>query len=85
MKQGDFTSSEIGQILYWLDKTKENLQWKDNILKMLHENGIKCPCGGYFNDWHSHDSDCVVINPRKKEVKFNNGTKESEQGQVKRS
>jgi len=43
--------------------------WKDDILKMLHENGIKCPCGGSFNDWHSHDSDCIVIKPTMKEVK----------------
>jgi hypothetical protein len=43
--------------------------WKDNILKMLHENGIKCPCGGSFNDCHSHNSGCVVIKPTIKEVK----------------
>ncbi len=21
----------------------------------------KCPCGGYYNDWHSHASDCIII------------------------
>jgi len=24
----------------------------------------KCACGGYFNDWHSHASDCVEINSK---------------------
>ena len=24
----------------------------------------KCPCGGYYSDWHSHDSDCIEINPK---------------------
>jgi len=24
----------------------------------------KCACGGYMNDWHSHASDCVVINSK---------------------
>lgn len=22
----------------------------------------KCPCGGYYQDWHSHASECIVIN-----------------------
>ena len=24
----------------------------------------KCACGGYMNDWHSHASDCIVINSK---------------------
>lgn len=27
----------------------------------------KCPCGGYMNDWHSHASDCIVINKKGKQ------------------
>ena len=27
----------------------------------------KCPCGGYYEDWHSHASDCIVINPKGKD------------------
>lgn len=21
----------------------------------------KCPCGGYYQDWHSHASDCIAL------------------------
>ncbi len=21
----------------------------------------KCPCGGYYQDWHSHASDCIEL------------------------
>jgi hypothetical protein len=44
----------------------------------------KCPCGGYIDDWHSHASDCFVINkygrcywcnPRKEK---NNGKEKKE-------
>lgn len=27
----------------------------------------KCPCGGYFSDWHSHASDCIEINKKGKQ------------------
>ena len=30
---------------------------------------LKCKCGGYMNDWHSHTSDCVVINNNKEDSK----------------
>lgn len=30
-------------------------------------NKNQCPCGGYMNDWHSHDSDCIVINNKGKD------------------
>lgn len=30
----------------------------------------KCPCGGYFNDFHSHASDCLIIGGDK-EYKWN--------------
>ena len=26
---------------------------------------VKCSCGGYMNDWHSHASNCIVINKKK--------------------
>jgi len=22
----------------------------------------QCPCGGHINDWHSHASDCIIVN-----------------------
>ena len=22
---------------------------------------MKCSCGGYYNDWHSHASDCIIL------------------------
>ena len=25
---------------------------------------VCCACGGFMNDWHSHASDCIVINPK---------------------
>ena len=27
----------------------------------------KCACGGYFQDWHSHASECIVINKHGKD------------------
>jgi len=27
----------------------------------------KCPCGGHFNDWHSHATDCIEINVKGKQ------------------
>lgn len=28
---------------------------------------IECSCGGDMNDWHSHASDCIIINPKGKD------------------
>lgn len=25
---------------------------------------VCCACGGYMNDWHSHASDCIELNPK---------------------
>ena len=34
----------------------------DDVLKKV---GVRvdnnCPCGGFYNDWHSHASNCIVI------------------------
>ena len=28
---------------------------------------VQCSCGGYMNDWHSHASDCIIINSEGKD------------------
>jgi len=33
-------------------------------LKLLALLNANCPCGGHFNDYHSHASDCVFIGGR---------------------
>lgn len=35
----------------------------DKWMKII---GGECPCGGHTSDWHSHASDCIVINPKGK-------------------
>jgi hypothetical protein len=34
----------------------------DFLHKELCLMNAKCPCGGWYNDFHSHASDCIVIN-----------------------
>lgn len=33
--------------------------------KVLEKVGVRidnnCPCGGFYDDWHSHASDCIVL------------------------
>jgi hypothetical protein len=34
---------------------------RENEVEEIPQRG-KCPCGGWYQDWHSHASDCDVIN-----------------------
>ena len=40
----------------WLKKKHKALQQFKN-----HPKRGKCPCGGYYQDWHSHASDCIAL------------------------
>ena len=51
--QAPFETSELSD---W--DTPKELEAK--VLAFLN-NTEKCPCGGYYNDWHSHASDCIII------------------------
>jgi hypothetical protein len=31
-------------------------------IELIYPKRGKCACGGYFQDWHSHASECIVIN-----------------------
>lgn len=56
LKQAPFDVSELHE---W--DTPEDLEKR--VLAFLNDTE-KCPCGGYYNDWHSHASDCIVIDHR---------------------
>ncbi len=41
---------------------------RDRLNEVLKDVGLKqfieCPCGGRMYDWHSHASNCIIINKR---------------------
>ena len=53
LKQSPF---DVNKLDDW--RTPEDLE--KLVLAFLNDIE-KCPCGGYYNDWHSHASDCIVL------------------------
>lgn len=56
IKQTPFDTSQLDD---W--RTSGDLERK--VIAFLNDIE-KCPCGGFYNDWHSHASDCIVIDPK---------------------
>ena len=56
IKQAPFDTDELQEWDMPYEEEKKVLAFLNDI--------EKCPCGGYYNDWHSHASDCVIINSK---------------------
>ena len=56
------TKDEIEKFIAWL-RVKLNCP----APKRSFPKRGKCACGGCFQDWHSHASECIVINPKGKD------------------
>lgn len=51
--------SELEREVHELKEENKQLRW---LLKCKDDPKL-CPCGGYRGDYHSHATDCKVINP----------------------
>jgi len=61
-KPNDFIDEEVlPMYLIEFEDGEQIHVWPEEIGKG------KCPCGGYFSDWHSHASDCIEINEKGKQ------------------
>jgi len=68
-QEGGYICKKSNVELIWIPPTADTIGRTDQMIcldKVTKPKRGKCGCGGYFQDWHSHASECIVINPNGK-------------------